>query len=164
MHALVAERIGVHRDEEIGPRLPRELHAPSQSHVVVALPGEDRTHSLPGVDGLLQLARDGQDDILLVHPPAGDRTRVIPSMSRVDRDDDIPQAPGFPRRRVVLGELDSGIRRSRMEIDDEAVPVALVGAEHEASRAGAFLEIEHNPQAPILAGGAADAADQPVGP
>ena len=120
----------MNRDEEIGVRLVRDLHALAMRDEIVAVAHEHRAHAGLRVDLGRELARDREHDVLLARAAATARAGILAAVPRVDRDDDVAAAIGRRLRRAAH----DGRRLRRRQIDDEPMAVLLVRREQERLR------------------------------
>ena len=108
------ERVRVDRHEQVRFRRACLDDAVLQGNEVVAVAGEDAAHARFVVDGCLQLARDGQRDVLFPGAEAAFRARVLAAVAGIDRDDQLaaPFASGAGAAGLCAGRL--GCLRSRL--------------------------------------------------
>ena len=99
-----------------------ERHTLAVIDVVVASADQHGSHPFFRIDTRSQLSRDGQHNIFLARPALPDRARVVPAVSRINRDHDVPPGP------VCLGRPLYGLQSARpLQVDNQAVPVLTIG-------------------------------------
>lgn len=109
-------------DEEVGLAGARAPDALTVRDVVVPVAREDCTHARFGIDPRRKPSGDGQHHVLLARTGVTDRTRIGPTVSGIDRHDDVTARIRGRMRR------DHGHRRHgrlRPEIDEQTANQAL---------------------------------------
>ena len=126
--------------------LARDLGAAPEADVVVAAADEDRLHARGAVDPAPEGAGDGEHHVLLADPRAGHRTGVLSTVAGIDGDDHVARLPGCAVRGPLARHRLLRPAARRVDVDDQAVAVLLVGLEQKALGPHPLLHVEHHPQ------------------
>jgi hypothetical protein len=143
----VHEGVRVDRDEEVGLVRARPADAVLELHEIVAGARQHGLHAGLGIDAVRELLRDRERDRLLARAALADRARVLAAVPGVDRDDEVAlpvAARDFDRRRGCRHALRGA--EPVAEIDDEAMPVGVVGRREESLRFDLLAHVEHDAQ------------------
>ncbi len=131
--------------EQIRLLRPGAAHPIAQRHEVIAIAGQHGAHAGFGIHPPVERSCNAQNHVLLPRPVLADGARILAAVAGIDGDDEIarlgPHMLGLDR---LLGRR----RSTRLQVDDQAISIPMIGCRQEALGMSLPGQIENDAQAP----------------
>ena len=145
---MVGQRVGMDRQEQLGPEGARPDHPLAQRYEMVATARQQRPIAAAGVEQARQFARRRQGDRLFVEPVRADGAGIDAAMSRIEGNEPrlrpLPRAgrtaSRLGRAETAVSDLQRQLADPELYQDNERVKVLVAAYDDAKDRAASLMD------------------------